>query len=327
MSSASRILDRYLVEVANAVNNVARDVESLPDDLTQQDAGVISAILFGTPKPSAENVASLVNYMRRQMPIDNLSSDILNAVSVTKFGLDKHVYRAQEDMKELLNYIHTLPVPGKSSRRRFFCHTSEALSLYKMRDRHDVDIGLCVTGDPILNKEKYEYSATTFSPNTDATKQFDEEAAKKTLLDMFSLLHIEIADIDSLIKITKLRAINTALAWADSIEIQLSSNLLPNQSLPQTLTEVHLSSAEEEIQYLFNLLRTTFFRSAASQLTRVEDVNCLQHSTNKCVALIYNNALERMLTALLFYSCFTIEASPKEMIAQEGGAIKKKKIR
>lgn len=326
-ADASRVFEQYLLESANAVVNVARNVESFSDAVTPRDAGVTSAILFGTPKPSAEDVASLVNYRRRQIPKDELSSDILNAVSITKFGQEYHNKRAEQSMCEIFGYIDRLPVPGKR-RGGYGCYASTK-ALNKMRDHTAVNIGLTIAGDPVLDKEKY-VSASTNPRATAETigtdREFNEAVVKDTLLDMFSLLRIEIEDINSLIQLTKMKAIDIAIRWAESVEKQLLSNFMDQQQqVEQTMTEMYMSDAKEGIISLCNLFRDTFYKPA-SQLTRMQDVDDMQANMKKCMSLINVNALERMVSALLFYSCFKVVDSPKETIALEGGVTKKKKI-
>ena len=337
MSSADasrRVVEQYLLESTNAIVNVARSVESsFPDDFTHQDAQVASAILFGTPKPSAKDVVSLVNHRRREVPKNELSSDILNAVSITRFGQEYHTKRAERDINEIFSYINRLPVPGKVSVYRksggYGCGLSSAgtKALDKMRDYNAVNIGLTMAGDPVLDKEKY----VSASANPGATAEFDEAVVKDTLLDMFSLLKIEIGDIESLIQLTELKAINIAKRWAESVEKQLlSSFITPVQQqqqhqFDQTMTEMYMTDAKEGLYSLCNLIRDTFFKPA-SQLTRVQDVDDMQANMKKCMSLINVNALERMVSALLFYSCFKVVDSPKETIALEGGVTKKKKI-
>lgn len=336
MSSAyaSRVFKQYLLDSTNAIINVARSIESFSDVITPQDAEVASAILFGTPKPSAGDVASLINYRRRQVPKDELSSDILNAVSVAKFGHDYHNRRAERNMSEIFDYINRLPVPGKVSLyRRYGCGSDASTKpLNKMRNYSAVNIGLTVTGDPVLDKEKYVSASTNPKATADTIgteRAFDEAAVKDTLLDMFSLLNIEIGDIDSLIQLTKMKAIDIAIKWAESVEKQLLSNFIVDsgiqQQQSQTMTEMYMSDAKEGIHSLCNLVRDTFFKPA-SQLTRLQDIDDMQANMRKCVSLIKVNALERMVSALLFYSCFKVVDSPKETIASEGGVMKRKKI-
>lgn len=335
-ADASRIFKQYLLESTNAIVNVARNVESFSDVVTPQDAEVASAILFGTPKLSAGDVASLVNYKRRQVPKDELSSDILNAVSVTKFGQEYHTKRAERDMSEIFGYVNRLPVPGKVSvyrRSGYGCGLSggdaSTKALNKMRDRNAVNIGLTMAGDPVLDREKYVSAST--NPVTEL--ELDEVTVKDTLLDMFSLLEIESRDIDSLIRLTKMKAIDIAIRWAESVEKQLLSSSIvtvvqqqqQQHQADQTMTEMYMSDAKEGIHSLCSLVRDTFFKPA-SQLTRVQDVDDMQTNMKKCVSLINVNALERMVSALLFYSCFKVVDSPKETIAFEGGVKKNLKI-
>nr|BDT63183.1 MAG: wsv308-like protein [Hemigrapsus takanoi nimavirus]GBG35376.1 wsv308-like protein [Hemigrapsus takanoi nimavirus] len=340
-ADASRVFEQYLLESTNAIVNVARNVESFSDVFTPQDAELTSAILFGTPKPSAGDVASLVNYKRRQVPKDELSSNILNAVSVTKFGQEYHNKRAERNMSEIFGYINRLPVPGKVSVYRssgYGCGLSgggaSTKALTKMRDHNSVNIGLTMAGDPVLDKEKYVSGSTDPRATAETIgmeQELDEAVVKTTLLDMFSLLEIESDDIDSLIKLTKMKAIKIAIRWAESVEKQLLSSFIASvdqqqqHQVDQTLTEMYMSDAKEGIHSLCNLVRDTFFRPA-SQLTRVQDVDDMQANMKKCVSLINVNALERMVSALLFYSCFEVLDSPQETIALEGGVIKKKKI-
>ena len=338
MSSAyaSRVFKQYLLESTNAIINVARNIESFSDAITPQDAEVASAILFGTPKPSAGDVSSLINYRRRQVTKDELSSDILNAVSVAKFGHEYHNKRAERNMNEIFDYINRLPVPGKVSTYRtgYGCGGDASTKpLNRMRNHNAVNIGLTVTGDPVLDKEKY-VSASTNPRATAETigtqREFDEAAVKNTLLDMFSMLNIEIGDIESLIQLTKMKAIDIAIKWTESVEKQLLSNFILDSEIQQrqqsqTMTEMYMSDAKEGIHSLCNLVRDTFFKPA-SQLTRLQDVDDIQAHMRKCVSLIQVNALERMVSALLFYSCFKVVDSPKETIASEGGVIKRKKI-
>ena len=74
-------------------------------------------------------------------------SDILNAVSVTKFGQEYHNKRAERNMSEIFGYINRLPVPGKVSmcrRNGYSCGWSSGgastKALNKMRDNNAVNM-------------------------------------------------------------------------------------------------------------------------------------------------------------------------------------------
>lgn len=325
-AEASQIFRQYLLDSTNAIVNVAMRVESEEslDVFTPQDVQVASAILFGTPKPSGFDTASLVNYRRRQVPKDELSSEILNAVSVAKFGQEYHNKRAERNMSEIFDYINRLPVPGKISvytRSGYGCDLNGGTkALNKMRDYNSVNIGLTMAGDPVLDKERYVSASTTTTETTE--HKFDEEIVKNTLIDMFSSLKIESEDIESLIQLTKMKAIEIAMKWAKSVEKQLQQQ---QHQVEQTMTEMYMPDAKEGIHSACNLVRETFFKPA-SQLTRVQDIDDMQTNMKKCVSLINIHALERIVSALLFYSCFKVKDSPKETIALEGGVKKKKKI-
>ena len=327
---ARHVFEQYLLASTSAVIEVARSIESFPDVFTPQDAEVASAILFGTPKPSAEDVASLVNYKRRRMAKDELSSDILNAISVTKFGQEYYNKRAERNMREIFDYVNRLLVPGKDSvykRSRYSCGLSgsgaSSKALSKMHDHNAVHIGLTVTGDPVLDKEKYVLESPRHS--NEMEHEVNDINVRTMLLDMFSLLEIENEDIDSLIQLTKKKAIDIATKWADSVEKQLNSSHTASVPKKVTMTELYMSDAKEGIHSLCNLVRDTFFKPA-SQLTQEQDVDDMQANMKKCVTLINVNALERMVSALLFHSCFKVVDSPKELIALEGGVRKKKTI-
>lgn len=322
-ADASYIFTEYLLDATSAIINVARRVESLSDKISPEDAEIASAILFGTPKPSAGDIASLINHRRRQMSKSDLSSYILDSVSVTKFGQGYHNNRAERDMKEILNYIWRMPIPGKDSMyRRNNSWRGFGVSLNRMCDRNMVNIGLSVNGEPILDKEKYappRPGIVNIQNNV-----FNEIDVRTKLLDIFKLLNIKNDDIDSLIRITRLKVIDIAKVWAESVETQLQSNS-DTTTTTTSITEKYMSDAKEGVHYLGDLVRDTLFKPT-SQLTQVQDVDDMQTNMKKYIFLINVNALERMVSALLFYSCFEVLDSPQETIALEGGVRKKKII-
>ncbi|KAK8388709.1 hypothetical protein O3P69_020599 [Scylla paramamosain] len=175
--NASRVLEQYLLESTNAIVNVARNVKSLSGVITPQDEEVASAIMFGTPKTSAKDVASLVNYRRK---------------------------RVEQNMSKIFGYINRLPVPSKVSvykRSGYGCGLSGGgASHNKMRDHNTMNIGLTMASGTVLDKEKYVSAPkVTVAQTTGPECELDEETVVTTLLHMFSLLNIENDDFDSLI--------------------------------------------------------------------------------------------------------------------------------
>ncbi len=103
-----------MLKSTNAIVNVAKNVESFTDVVTPQDVEVSSAILFGTPKPLAKDVVSLVNYSHNWVSKHELSSDILDTLSVTKVGQEYNKKYAKQNMSEIFGYINR-PIFGKVS--------------------------------------------------------------------------------------------------------------------------------------------------------------------------------------------------------------------
>ncbi len=119
-------------------------------------------------------------------------------------------------MSEIFGYINRLPVPSKVSvykRSGYGCGLSgSGASLDKMRDHNNVNIGLTMASNPVLDMEKYvSVPKATVDQTTGPECMLDEGTVAATLLNMFSLLNIEKDDIGSLIRLKKIKAIDNAI--------------------------------------------------------------------------------------------------------------------
>lgn len=325
-SEVSAVLEDYLLQSAMAVATVAKKVEDMPR-MTPQDAQVLSAVLLGTPKPSASDVVSLVNHKRRKVKKEDLPADLLSAISVSRFSQEYMVKRTSYAVGELWRYIQQVPVPGRGRNNRRWCglssggYDNQKKMINRMRDRHSICIGLTPSGKPIVDTNRYKLEDS--DSTTDAT--VDNERVKKKLKDIFLRLQIDDNDLDTVIKLTKnTNAVEIASKFADSVK----SQLIDKKSTPEenTLTEICMDEAIGGVYELYNMFKENILKSA-SQLTKEEDINKIQNGMHRCMDLIIANALERVTTALLFYSCFRVIVTPQEQIGHEGGAVKKLSIK
>lgn len=319
---ASTVLEDYLLQSAQAVAAVAQKVEDMPR-MTPQDAQVLSAVLLGTPKPSASDVVSLVNYKRRRVNKEDLPAEILSAISVSRFAQECMGGRVGDAVREICGYIGRVLVPGKkgSGNRRGGgilgggpCQQRKMLD--RMRERRLIGVGMTLTGKPVVDTDRY-----IFLPPEDEQAK-DETGVRTKLKTMFSSLKIDDDDLKSVIELTnKTNALNTALAWASSVRAQTTDS----ETTPvaeDTITEVCLADAIDGVYDMYNMFRDNILKTA-SQLTKEEDIDKVQNGMKRCVDLINANALERVITALLFYSCFRDVSAPQDLIGKEGGAAKK----
>ncbi|KAK3883925.1 hypothetical protein Pcinc_011780 [Petrolisthes cinctipes] len=327
-AEASRVLEEYLLESANAVVNVANNVENMAN-IIPQDAQVMSAVLLGTPKPSASDVVSLVNFKRRKVTKDELPSDILDAVSVSRFSQELHIRRAENAMMQICGHISRLSVPGKTSTSSsmalggvYSCGEAGRRSLNKMREKNSIGIGLSLNGEPVLDKGKYETGSTAAIASP--TEEIEVADVEATLIDMLDSLNINPSDLKNVVELTKrTNAYNLALKWSKSVEHQLDPSIA--HSSENTLTEMYMPNAMEGIHDMYRIFRDSFLH-IASQLTKIEDIDAVQIGMKNCMSLISSNALERAITAILFYSCFKVTNTTKELVGIEGGTVKKTKI-
>lgn len=325
------ILQQYLLESANAVSKVAKSIESI-SDMTPYDAQLSSAVLLGLPKPSAANVSSLVSFKKREMPTGALPPDVLEAVSITRFAQEYNTRRVESAMREIIEYINELPVPGNSSISPFGCFSvrngARKGILDDMRERITVGVGLSYSGEPVVDRTKYETGSTssmgTQSVRTLQETDMDENEAIDILKGMFSLLGMSEKDIVELKNKTKnSKVLSIAMKWARSVENQILS--AANTSSEQTLTQSHMTGAMNGLYDMNRILRCSLYRSA-SQLSTEGEISAVQKAMKNCMALLSANAMEQTISTLLFYACFKVENTPEEMIAREAKQINKIKI-
>lgn len=332
---ASSVLEDYLLQSARAVAAVAQRVEEMPG-MTPQDAQVLSAVLFGTPKPSASEVVSLVNYKRRRISKEDLPAKLLSAISVSRFSQDSMSRRAGDAVREICGHIGRVKVPGKGINTMGcgILGDKQRKMVDRMRERHSIAIGMTSSGAAVVDIGKYTIKTTnpdtltdTASPSNSppedslTSTRTGRNTIKKKLQTIFASLDLDDKDLDSVISLVdKTKALHTALAWAGSVKAQL----FDKKTAPQedTITGACLTDAIDGVYDMYNMFRDNFLQTA-SPLTKEEDINKVQNGMKRCVDLINANALERVVTALLFYSCFKVVNETKELIGIEGGVKKK----
>lgn len=328
---ASAILEDYLLQSARAVARVAQKVEGM-SGMTPQDAQVLSAVLLGVPQPSASDVVNLTNFKRRKITKDNLPPGLLSAISVSRFLHDCMSSRVGAAVRELYGYMGRVFVPGKESHNKRGCGIAgrclgaERKMVERMRARRLINIGLSSSGKALVAPGSYKFRARAGSPDrgpgTDSQLPISRDTQTKTkerLTNMLSALGVSQDDLESVVDLTvKTSAVETAEQWAGLVSSQVSDE----ETIPKedTITKARLADAIDGLYDMYNMFRDNILKTA-SQLTNEEDIVKVQSGMKRCVDLINANVLERVITALLFYSCFKDVSSAQDLIGREGEVV------
>lgn len=324
---ASNILEGYMLDSTNALLRAASKIEDISDN-TPRTSAISNAILFGNPKPSASDVLMAMDIRLKNTPNSEIPRDVLDGISIARFGQNCYTKMIEGMVEEIYKVIDSLEVVTTSGRtaRLSLSAFNRRDGLAKLRSETFVGIGVSKGGDPVVDKTKYSLAGTTeqFASSEEVTDEMTIRVKNK-LLNIFSDLNLEVDVIDNVIKVTKGLALKNAVAWADAVQKQIAQPATGQVDLVSISYE-YVSEAIEGAHQIHNMICRTINRQA-SQLTTVDDIFVFRENVTKCLDAINIYSLEKLMTVILFYSCFKIEDTSHEMLGRDAGIVKKTKIK
>lgn len=321
------ILERFMLDSANAVLRVASTIEEISDN-TPRTSAISNAILFGIPKPSAGDVLMAMDIRLKKTSNSEIPKDVLDAISIAKFGQSCYIDMIEEMVKEIYSVIESLEVVTTSGRTVSLSISAmnRRDGLAKLRSESFVNIGVSRGGDPVVDKTKYSLVGNPKQfPSSEGILDNMTTNVKRRLLEVFSALKIEADVIDNIIKLTKGVALKTAIAWADAVQRQIYQPST-GQVDPVSISYEYVPEAIDGAHQIHNMIRRNM-NMHASQLTTVDEILEFRENVTKCLDAISIYSLERLITVILFYSCFKIEDTTKEALGRDAGTVKKTKIK